>query len=65
MREAANKNSTTYTTCLTRCLALAINDAIIRSLSLAVKYKIEYDSDPSKSIENSNSLFLAQLTFKF
>lgn len=34
-------------------------------LSLAVKLKIEYDSDPSEAVETTDSLFMTQLTIKF
>ena len=44
---------------------LGVESAINASLSLAVKLKIEYDSDPSEAVETTDSLFMTQLTIKF
>ncbi len=44
---------------------LGAESTINASLSLAVKLKIEYDSDPSEAVETTDSLFMTQLTFKF
>jgi len=46
-------------------LEIGGESSISKILSLAVKFKMEYDSDPSEDVEALDSTFITELTYLF